>query len=81
MPALVASAAEPPSAYSTLGPFPGAEYAPYSQRDYAWNTAAGSHQLALALSWFPAPVFLLTAEMSADAQQRAKYNSKGVRMQ
>jgi hypothetical protein len=54
------------------------EYAPYTERDYAWNTAAGSNQLQLALTGFPAPVFLLTPELAADARQRATYNSKGV---
>lgn len=71
-------AAEAPHAYSTLGSFPWSEYAPYLEKDYAWNTAAGGRQLAPALSLLPAPVFLLTAEMAADAQQRALYNSKGV---
>lgn len=67
-----------PTSYSTLGPFPWAEYAPYTQREYSWNTAAGSNRLSLALTGFPAPVFLLTPEMAADARQRATYNSKGV---
>lgn len=70
--------AEPPSSYSSLGPFPWAEYAPYTQQDYAWNTAAGDSQLALALAWFPAPVFLMTPALAADARQRATYNSQGV---
>lgn len=72
-------AADAPSTYSTLGAFPWAEYAPYSAQDHVWNPAAGSHtQLALALTSFPAPVFLLTAGMAADARQRADYNSKMV---
>lgn len=72
-------AADAPSTYSTLGGFPWAAYAPYSAHDHAWNPAAGSHtQLALALTSFPAPVFLLTPGMAADARQRADYNSKGV---
>jgi hypothetical protein len=75
---VTAADADVPTSYSTLGPFPWAEYAPYTQRDYSWNTAAGSNQLSLALTGFPAPVFLLTPEMAADARQRATYNSKGV---
>lgn len=67
-----------PSTYSTLGGFPWAEYAPYTAQDYVWNTAAGSHtQLSLALTSFPAPVFLLSPGMAADARQRADYNSRG----
>uniref|UniRef100_A0A383VJT7 Nicastrin n=1 Tax=Tetradesmus obliquus TaxID=3088 RepID=A0A383VJT7_TETOB len=68
---------DPPASYSTVGPFPGGpEYAPYNAPSYVWNKAAGANSYPFASSWFPMPVFLLTPELAADAQQRAAYNAK-----
>jgi hypothetical protein len=70
--------AEPPSSYSTVGQFPGSDYAPYSQRDYVWNRAAAANAYPSSSSWFSAPAFLLSPEMAADARDRAAYNAKQV---
>jgi hypothetical protein len=70
---------DPPASYSTVGPFPGgSEYAPYNAPSYVWNKAAGTNSYPFSSSWFPMPVFLLTPELAADAQQRAAYNAKQV---
>ncbi|KAF8060585.1 zinc finger CCCH domain-containing protein 40 [Scenedesmus sp. PABB004] len=70
---------EPPPAYSCLGPFPGAEYAPYDAPGYAWNAAAGGAAFPSALTWLPAPALLLAPGLAFDARQRAAYNARGVR--
>ena len=75
--ALLASlpfAADPPESYTTVGPFPGAAYAPYADRSYEWNPGG----VPLSLQSFPAPVFLLTPEMAKDAQERAVHNARVV---
>ncbi|KAF6250532.1 Nicastrin-domain-containing protein [Scenedesmus sp. NREL 46B-D3] len=68
---------EPPASYSTVGHFPGgSEYAPYDAPSYVWNRAAAANSHPFSSSWFPMPVFLLTPQLAADAQQRAAYNAK-----
>eukprot|EP00879_Flechtneria_rotunda_P021871 GHRR01023066.1.p1 GENE.GHRR01023066.1~~GHRR01023066.1.p1 ORF type:complete len:604 (+),score=189.04 GHRR01023066.1:381-2192(+) len=67
---------DPPDSYSSLGPFPGAEYAPYAQKAYLWNPAgAANNGLVPARAWFPVPFFLLTPELALAAQQRAAHNA------
>eukprot|EP00878_Enallax_costatus_P016016 GHUV01016792.1.p1 GENE.GHUV01016792.1~~GHUV01016792.1.p1 ORF type:complete len:668 (+),score=142.24 GHUV01016792.1:770-2773(+) len=66
---------DPPNSYSTVGPFPLAEYAPYNDRDYVWNKAAGGNAYPSSTTWFPMPVYKLTRGRAIDAQQRAAYNA------
>ena len=77
--ALLLESSDPPAAYTSVGPFPLAEYAPYPAQGYVWNAAATGAEVggaaSAATTWFgTVPLLLLPPALADDATARARAN-------
>mgnify|MGYP001807516636 CR=1 FL=1 len=61
-----------PPGDSAAPPFPGAEFAPYSARDYVWNP----YGAGLTQQWFGIPIYMLTETLANETGWRADYNAQ-----